>query len=321
MAVSIFRLIEGFVPGNNTERSSDFRTNFYNTELEVIKKEDNIKEEKIEMGEELQTEELKVNLDSCSEYHGINKNNDENEVLPNIQQNVSYGTDECSDIFVPRGVLYSTKNEQFNKIANQISANNKKVLYTFNDHGTDQPSQNFEEFNTAPNENFSNKFSPALHIRDINKKPYRCIQCDRTFSRIQYLKRHVGSHAEKYYKCLTCNKVLNTASNLNYHKRKHSGEKPFQCPICQRGFVERSTLKAHSRIHTGEKPYKCFECHKEFSQRTNLIKHIRIHTGEKPFPCSECSKTFSQQSNLNIHLKSHERRKAKAALKNRLINR
>ncbi|NXS28112.1 ZN486 protein, partial [Pomatostomus ruficeps] len=66
------------------------------------------------------------------------------------------------------------------------------------------------------------------------------------------------------YKCEECDKSFTRSSSLICHQMIHSGERPYKCPECG---------KSHRRIHTGERPYECSECGKSFSDSSNLTRH------------------------------------------------
>lgn len=76
------------------------------------------------------------------------------------------------------------------------------------------------------------------------------------------------------------------------------------CPICGLYFTN---LKYHLRVHTKERPFECDICEKKFIQRVNLTVHYRIHTGERPYHCKSCEKTFIQKSNLDAHVNNHHK--------------
>ncbi|XP_070792153.1 zinc finger protein 678-like isoform X3 [Pituophis catenifer annectens] len=136
----------------------------------------------------------------------------------------------------------------------------------------------------------------------IGEKPYKCLECGKSFCENISLTVHKRIHTgEKPYKCLECGKSFRTSSHLTYHNWIHTGEKPYKCTACGKAFIKNSHLTSHARIHTEEKPYKCMECGKSFRESRSLTSHKRIHTGEKPYQCMECGKTFIQSSHLTSH--------------------
>ncbi|XP_076148761.1 zinc finger and BTB domain-containing protein 49 isoform X3 [Alosa pseudoharengus] len=107
------------------------------------------------------------------------------------------------------------------------------------------------------------------------------------------------------YCCEICRKAFKHPSNLELHKRSHTGEKPFQCNICGKHFSQSGNLQTHLRRHSGEKPYICELCGKSFAASGDVQRHIVIHTGEKPHLCDVCGRGFSNFCNLKEHEKTH----------------
>lgn len=121
------------------------------------------------------------------------------------------------------------------------------------------------------------------------------------------IRRRVASRLqeEKRFVCPLCGKCFKCLSQLEIHKRSHTGEKPYRCTLCGKRYAQKGHLYTHQRTHTGEKPYRCMHCAKAFIQKCSLDMHQRTHTGEKPFICGKCGKGFTKKFNLNKHLAVH----------------
>lgn len=143
---------------------------------------------------------------------------------------------------------------------------------------------------------------PQLDEEKFNLRRKSCSPAESSTTESQY-----GRERQKRYVCdiKGCRKRCTQKTQLETHKRAHTGEKPYVCkePSCGRRFTQRGNLKTHERRHTGEKPYSCDICGKPFAQRGNVKPHRLTHFKAKPFRCilNGCGKSFGQRGNLKTH--------------------
>ncbi|KAM3911679.1 uncharacterized protein RB166_020236 [Leptodactylus fuscus] len=147
---------------------------------------------------------------------------------------------------------------------------------------------------------------PIMTVQQMDSQ-YTWFFCEKNLSCTDLASKHCKSMELRPYKCSECDKSFTVKSNLIKHHRIHTGERPYKCTLCSKSFSRNSHLITHQRTHTGERPYKCNECDKSFIQNSVLIQHQRIHTGERPFKCDKCNKSFSQKSCLIRHQRTHTR--------------
>ncbi|NWV74001.1 ZNF16 protein, partial [Dasyornis broadbenti] len=72
----------------------------------------------------------------------------------------------------------------------------------------------------------------------------------------------------------------------------HTEERPHRCDLCGKRFKRSSNLQEHRRIHSGERPFTCARCAKAFKtpyeRRRHALTHLAASASEKPFRCGEC---------------------------------
>ncbi|XP_072901736.1 zinc finger protein 521 isoform X2 [Hemitrygon akajei] len=110
--------------------------------------------------------------------------------------------------------------------------------------------------------------------------PYPCQFCDKSFSRLGFLKHHEQTHGDKL---------------------------PFRCTFCSRLFKHKRSRDRHLKLHTGDKKYHCSECEAAFSRSDHLKIHLKTHASSKPYRCPVCRRGFLTPSSLSGHMQVHEK--------------
>ncbi|CAB0029420.1 unnamed protein product, partial [Trichogramma brassicae] len=113
------------------------------------------------------------------------------------------------------------------------------------------------------------------------------------------------SAQDRPYPCNLCNRSFTRLSHLTRHMLIHNGYKPYRCNLCNQSFTRNDELTRHMLTHTGDKTHKCPQCGQGFNRIDNMTAHRRIHTGEKPFKCPQCEYAASRKYAITRHMKTH----------------
>ncbi|CAE1276154.1 KRAB [Acanthosepion pharaonis] len=145
-----------------------------------------------------------------------------------------------------------------------------------------------------------------VSVNESDPKAHKCSFCCLSFAEATCLTVHVMTHADdKPYKCQFCGDRFASSSYASRHEKSHLVNKPHKCGLCYRTYSDAAQLAKHFRVHTGIKPYKCDYCERTFSKSNKRTIHMRSHTGERPYRCAYCDKGFADSDKLNIHIRTH----------------
>jgi hypothetical protein len=147
------------------------------------------------------------------------------------------------------------------------------------------------------------------------EKIIKCIQCDKQFSTVKILRRHMlESHPANpddvvQFSCLCCDKKFTRAGNLQRHVHAmHNPNKVVAPPSSPKNAniatcaLEMATVE--EKTDNASKTHCCLTCGSKFRQLCHLKEHMLIHNGVK-FSCAVCAKYFSRLRTWRSHMEKY----------------
>ena len=171
-------------------------------------------------------------------------------------------------------------------------------------------------------ETFSFRYQRDRHVKEVHSgcERIKCKICDRTFTRIDSMRRHQSTIHERP-KCILCGNTFLTGGKMKKHMEiVHKGMKKRakkwnivykgglppcywdnECPTCKKPFYHKRERDRHIKeFHLKNGRVKCTDCVKTFTRQETMMRHqSRVHT----LQCHICKKSFNQKENLVAHEK------------------
>ena len=169
-------------------------------------------------------------------------------------------------------------------------------------------------------------------VADSDNKPYKCLECGKSYNYQCRLKRHEPVHTrERNFKCQHCSRHFFHTGTLKNHEKVHARlaerhqqvqGKLYQCKECDKCFTNSGNLKRHSKTHAKKKSLQCKEEEKRplvgqvNRKRLNRMRNTRINlthgqkvadSDNKPYKCKDCGKSYNYPSELKQHELVHTR--------------
>ncbi|KAK7079655.1 hypothetical protein SK128_022743 [Halocaridina rubra] len=137
----------------------------------------------------------------------------------------------------------------------------------------------------------------AIHKAEHNKV-MECILCQKSFSSVKLLKRHMAVHSP----------------SKSLKRKTENHEVPVlvdhQCRICGKIYASESALSRHSSVHQrSDGRHQCKICLSRVGNRAHLTEHMalvhKVNCDSKRLQCPMCDRKFTSDAHLNLHLITH----------------
>lgn len=146
-----------------------------------------------------------------------------------------------------------------------------------------------------------------LHDRGNVGRRKKCDICGKILANKYSLSAHMRTHTwNTLYKCNICDKAFISKYTLVDHVRRIHEEVGYGrdkvCTQCGRSFFTNTELKYHIKTHTGERPYRCELCGETYLSSSTLRYHMQKHSSVM-FVCQKCPSKFKNYVGWSAHMK------------------
>nr|CAI5819625.1 unnamed protein product [Callosobruchus analis] len=155
-------------------------------------------------------------------------------------------------------------------------------------------------------------------VNHRNREIYRCIYCNKTFTRKPSLDDHivkihpdfVTSVSSKVHECTECTyKTVSTSLLRRHNTVNHPDAAAHRCMYCNKTFRSTQSLDDHIvRIHpdfitsVSRKVHECTGCTYKTVSTYLLRRHNMEIAGNRIFRCVYCNNTFARKVTLDDHI-------------------
>ncbi|XP_045583912.2 zinc finger protein 568 isoform X2 [Procambarus clarkii] len=318
-----------------------------NDKTDGIKKEVDIKEEPLEV-----TDDLTMEISDIKEY-GLKANQQSKKsrvlyVTEKIVKKHSVKTRKltcqtCKQIFSTFSLLQQHAKEKHNSTEFAFPCNLCGMLFTrphnLERHKDTKHNDGKKQFVCEHCGRMFGRIDILLvHISMVHKKGssvlepsvLRCTSCEKLFSKEHKFRQHregnlacsdcavsfdcktslrIHQYSQHPVECNECGKVCDSKHKLYFHRLTHAPK--YGCKHCGKGFLRKSEFTVHIATHTGEKPVTCDICGKSFAHKLAVGKHKRQSHNEsnKKLKCQTCGKSFAYKGKLELHMRTHTKEK------------
>ncbi|CAH2083298.1 unnamed protein product [Euphydryas editha] len=154
----------------------------------------------------------------------------------------------------------------------------------------------------------SNKYNMAAHLtKHVHFKPFKCSfdGCTKRFKDKSTLKKHSIIHyPDKQFTCSLCERRFTRIYRLKKHMKQHQFKrKTVVCDYCGTSFYNKNYLKNHiTKKHCVREKFICDYCGLLTYNKPSIVMHIKYgHGSEHDRQCKICKKNFKMHKYLKLH--------------------
>ena len=81
---------------------------------------------------------------------------------------------------------------------------------------------------------------------------FKCPYCPATYSDEKSFMAHTRKHEGRPYACSLCDKTYTVVTALTKHMQHHTGNYKFKCSVCDKGYTSQEHYEGHMMKHQGK---------------------------------------------------------------------